>query len=239
MPTFLKSGVFLLISGLLYACSSAPASTADSPVRVTSVAPPTLPENPLYNELGLEQAGLAQPVFEYALTGRRNLGNRHPVLTIADMSQPSTQKRLYVIDLKARKLLFNTYVAHGRNSGGLVPERFSNTPSSLQTSLGFYRTLSTYMGKHGLSLQLKGLEKGINTNVQNRNIVLHGANYVCEDTVRLKGRLGWSEGCPAVPYALSKPIILAVRDGSCLFVYAPNDEYLKKSVYLNAPKDTL
>ncbi|QJD80774.1 murein L,D-transpeptidase catalytic domain family protein [Spirosoma rhododendri] len=239
MSTFLRAVAFLLITGLAYACSSAPASTTDQPARITAVTSPALPDNPLYNELGLEQAGLAQAVFEYALTGRRNLGNHHPVLTIADMSQPSTQKRLYVIDLKAHKLLFNTYVAHGRNSGGLVPDRFSNTPSSWQTSLGFYRTLGTYMGKHGLSLQLKGLEKGFNTNVQDRNIVLHGANYVCEDTVRLKGRLGWSEGCPAVPYALSKPIILAVKDGSCLFVYAPNDDYLKKSVYLNAAKDTL
>ncbi len=239
MPTYTKFGVLLVAAGLAYACSSAPASTAEQPVHLTAAAAPTLPDNPLYNELGLEEAGLAQTVFEYAITGRRNLGNRHPVLTIADMSQPSTQKRLYVIDLKARKLLFNTYVAHGRNSGGLIPERFSNTPSSWQTSLGFYRTLGTYKGKHGLSLQLKGLEKGFNTNVQDRNIVLHGANYVCEDTVRLKGRLGWSEGCPAVPYALSKPIILAVKDGSCLFVYAPNEDYLKKSVYLNVAKDTL
>ncbi|GAB3566404.1 murein L,D-transpeptidase catalytic domain family protein [Spirosoma luteolum] len=208
-------------------------------MQTASLAAATRPANPLYDTLKLADAGLAQPIFEYALQGRTNLHNTHPVLTIADMSQPSSQKRLYVIDLVKKQLLFNTYVAHGKNSGDLVPQQFSNTPSSLQTSLGFYRTLNTYMGKHGLSLQLKGLEKGINNNVQDRNIVLHGANYVCDDTVRITGRLGRSEGCPAVPYALSKPIIQAVKGGSCLFVYAPNTDYLAKSTLLATRRDTL
>jgi hypothetical protein len=110
--------------------------------------------------------------------------------------------------------------------------QFSNTNSSFQSSLGFYQTLNTYMGKHGLSLQLKGLEKGFNDNVYNRNIVLHGADYVCEDFIRKNGRLGRSQGCPAVPYADSKNIIELVKGGTCLFVYAPNDNYLKNSAYL-------
>jgi hypothetical protein len=139
---------------------------------------------------------------------------------------------LYVVDLLQKKLLFNTYVSHGRNSGDLVASKFSNTNSSFQTSLGFYKTLNTYMGKHGLSLQLQGLEKGFNDNVYNRNIVLHGADYVCEDIIRKTGRLGRSQGCPAVPYAESKGIIQAVKGGTCLFIYSTDTDYHKRSTFL-------
>ncbi len=186
----------------------------------------------VYDQLQLSQTGLQKSVFEYALRGWQKVNPAKSTLTIVDLSQPSTHKRMYVVDLINKKLLFNTYVAHGRNSGDLVPSQFSNTQSSFQSSLGFYQTLNTYMGKHGLSLQLKGLEKGFNDNVFNRNIVLHGADYVCEAVIRKTGRLGRSQGCPAVPYADSKGIIQAVKGGSCLFVYSPNTDYLKKSTYL-------
>ncbi|GAB3948748.1 murein L,D-transpeptidase catalytic domain family protein [Spirosoma harenae] len=189
----------------------------------------------VYDQLNLSQIGLQKEVFEYALRGWQKLDTAKAMLTIVDLSQPSNRKRLYVVDLLNKKLLFNTYVAHGRNSGDLLPNQFSNLQSSFQTSLGFYQTLNTYMGKHGLSLQLKGLEKGFNDNVYNRNIVLHGADYVCEDIIRKTGRLGRSQGCPAVPYADSKAIIQAVKGGSCLFVYAPNQDYLKQSAYLSQP----
>lgn len=202
-------------------------ATHASPKKVKVSSPPTL-----YDQLNLKPTGLQEPVFDYALRGWRKTDTTKTVLTIADLSQPSSQKRLYVIDLQRKKVLFHTYVAHGRNSGDLVPSQFSNVPSSLQSSLGFYQTLTTYTGRHGLSLQLKGLEKGFNDNVYNRNIVLHGAAYVCEDTIRKTGRLGCSEGCPAVPYADSKGIIKVVKNGSCLFVYAPNSAYLKQSAYL-------
>ncbi|MFD2569247.1 murein L,D-transpeptidase catalytic domain family protein [Spirosoma soli] len=187
----------------------------------------------VYDQLNLSQSGLQKEVFEYALRGWQKMGAVNPILSIVDLSQPSNKKRLYVIDLIKGKLLFNTYVSHGRNSGDLVASKFSNINSSFQTSLGFYQTLNTYMGKHGLSLQLKGLEKGFNDNAYNRNIVLHGADYVCEDFIRKTGRLGRSQGCPAVPYADSKNIIQAVKGGSCLFVYSPNTDYLKKSTYLS------
>lgn len=163
----------------------------------------------LYDQLNLSQFGLQRDVFDFALRGWQKMGVTKPVLSIVDLSQPSTKKRLYVVDLLRRKVLFNTYVSHGQKSGDLVATSFSNVNSSFQTSLGFYKTLDTYMGKHGLSLQLKGLEKGFNDNVYNRNIVLHGADYVCEAFIRKTGRLGRSQGCPAVPYAESKKIILA------------------------------
>lgn len=193
----------------------------------------------VYDQLNLHRFGLQRDVFDYALRGWQKIGTAKPVLSIVDLSQPSNRKRLYVVDLLNKKVLFNTYVSHGRGSGDLVATSFSNVNSSFQTSLGFYKTLDTYMGKHGLSLQLKGLEKGFNDQVQNRNIVLHGADYVCEEFIRKTGRLGRSQGCPAVPYAESKKIIQAVKGGTCLFVYSPNPDYLKKSAYLSGPTVSL
>lgn len=217
-------------------------STGSKIIQTVAITEPTIPTTStsakniahleVYDQLNLGHTGLQKSVFEYALRGWQKMGATKPVLSIVDMSQPSTKKRLYVVDLINKKLLFNTYVSHGRNSGDLVPNQFSNVNSSFQTSLGFYQTLKTYMGKHGLSLQLKGLEKGFNDNAYNRNIVLHGADYVCEDFIRKTGRLGRSQGCPAVPYAESKGIIQAVKDGNCLFVYYPNQDYLKNSTFL-------
>lgn len=189
----------------------------------------------LYDVLNLKQAGLERGPFEYALRGLSKINPKRPVLSIVDLSQPSSRKRLYVIDLSARKLLFHTYVSHGRNSGQLMAERFSNQHESYQSSLGFYRTLGSYQGKHGLSLQLQGLERGVNDNAFGRAIVLHGAEYVCETIIRQTGRLGRSQGCPAVSPALSQPIINAVKGGSCLFIYAPDAGYLHKSSYLASP----
>lgn len=193
----------------------------------------------IYDQLNLSQFGLQRDVFDYALRGWQKMETSKPVLSIVDLSQPSTRKRLYVIDLLDKKVLFNTYVSHGQKSGGLIATSFSNVQSSFQTSLGFYKTLNTYMGKHGLSLHLKGLEKGFNDNVYTRNIVLHGADYVCEEFIRKTGQLGRSQGCPAVPYAESKKIIHAVRGGTCLFVYSPNHDYLKRSAYLCEPTTSL
>jgi len=201
-------------------------------VAITTKKAKNLAHLDVYDQLNLSKAGLQKSVFEYALRGWQKIDTAKPMLTIVDLSQPSSHKRLYVVDLIRKKLLFNTYVSHGRNSGDLMANRFSNTESSFQSSLGFYQTLNTYIGKHGLSLQLKGLEKGFNDNVYNRNIVLHGADYVCEEFIRKTGRLGRSQGCPAVPYAESKGIIQAVKGGSCLFVYSPNPDYLKQSAYL-------
>lgn len=186
----------------------------------------------LHTELNLDSIGLRKEVFDYALRGLQKTNFPKSILSIVDLSQPSNQKRLYVIDLDAHKILFQTYVAHGRNSGELMAASFSNTFSSYQSSLGFYQTLGTYQGKHGLSLQLKGLEHGFNDNAFSRAIVMHGADYVCEDFIRQTGRLGRSQGCPAVSNAVSKDIIQAIKGGSCLFVYSPNPDYLQKSTFL-------
>lgn len=186
----------------------------------------------LYDDLDLDRLGLNRRAYELGVSGMRYVQKPKPLLLLADMTQPSVNKRLYVIDLAHRKLLFQTYVAHGQGSGTLQPRQFSNVAASMQSSLGFYRTMGRYWGKHGLSLKLKGLEPGINDEVFARNIVLHGAGYVCEDTIRQTGMLGRSQGCPAVPDALSTPIIDAVEGGATLFVYYPDNTYLARSAFV-------
>ncbi|GAB3938705.1 murein L,D-transpeptidase catalytic domain family protein [Larkinella terrae] len=221
---------------LLILLAILPLSLASIGTTVKHAAPTKIDQGSLwsavYNELNLESIGLRKEVFDYALRGLQKTDFAKSILSIVDLSQPSNQKRLYVIDLNMHKLLFQTYVAHGRNSGELMAASFSNTSSSFQSSLGFYQTLNTYQGKHGLSLQLKGLERGFNDNALSRAIVMHGADYVCEDFIRKTGRLGRSQGCPAIANAVSKDIIQAIKGGSCLFVYSPNSDYLQKSTFL-------
>jgi hypothetical protein len=137
-----------------------------------------------------------------------------------------------VIDLQNLKLLFNTYVAHGRNSGKEFANKFSNNPESNMSSLGFYITKQSYNGEHGLSLRLEGEEKGINDNAASRAIVIHCADYVSEATIKALGYIGRSLGCPALPKKYTKPIIETIKDGSCLFVYSPSKKYLSNSEIL-------
>ena len=219
---------------LLVCLTSMPLRRVDSPVlRVRTCTTSANPLYHIYDDLLLEDSGLSRAAYELALGGMKYVPKPKPVLLVADMSLPSNHKRLYVINLANRKLLFNTYVAHGQGSGMLRPNRFSNEASSMQSSLGFYRAMGRYWGKHGLSMKLKGLEPGINDHVFARNIVLHGADYVCEDTIRHTGMLGRSQGCPAVPNKLCIPIIEAVEGGSTLFVYYPDKRYLAQSTFVN------
>ncbi|MET4073281.1 murein L,D-transpeptidase catalytic domain family protein [Hymenobacter sp. UYCo722] len=145
-----------------------------------------------------------------------------PVLTLVDFSRPSQLKRLWVIDVAAGRVLFHTLVAHGKASGGDLPVAFSNQEGSEMSSLGFYRTApATYVGKHGLSLKLQGLDPGFNTNAESRAVVVHGADYVCEEFVRAHGRLGRSQGCPALPAGQAAAIVQAIKGGSVLYLHGP------------------
>ena len=146
-------------------------------------------------------------------------------LTIVDYSLPSTAKRLWIIDLKANKIIMNSLVAHGKNSGANYATSFSNKSESNKSSLGFFITGETYMGKHGLSLKLDGLESGINDSARDRSIVMHAADYVTEDFARVHHRLGLSHGCPALPPNLSGKIIAMIKGKSCLFIYHPSMAY--------------
>ena len=190
--------------------------------------------NTLYNSLQLDSLGLSFEAFHKGIAGFLSLvlsGEVHNtgVLSIIDFSKPSTQKRLFVLDMYNETLIFNSLVAHGRNSGKLLATRFSNRPNSFMSSLGFYLTGEPFIGQHGYSLRLEGKEKGWNDNAFHRSIIMHPAGYVSEEYIRQRGYLGRSEGCPAIPEELDKSIIDIIRGGSCLFIYSPDIRYLHRS----------
>lgn len=147
-------------------------------------------------------------------------GRKKQLLTIIDYGKPSTEKRFYVIDIKNNKLIYNTYVSHGVNSGGKTANKFSNIVNSRKTSLGTYLTDTTYYGGNGYSLRLDGLTRGINDNARRRYIVVHGAKYATESFIRRNGYLGRSWGCPALPAELSRKIIDTIKGGSVIYARA-------------------
>lgn len=192
----------------------------------------------IYNTLNLQQSGLSKEAFDFAWKGYQRLLERKMIshrnyLTICDFSQSSKRKRLYVIDVENNKLIINTYVAHGKNSGVEYATNFSNKPESLQSSLGFYVTSGTYIGKHGLSLRIDGVDPGYNDKAMERTIVIHGAAYVDDARVKDGIYMGRSWGCPAVPKKESTNIITTIKNGTCLFIYHPSRNYLLGSKILN------
>ena len=193
----------------------------------------------LYQQFDLQEAGLTKKAFEYALKGYYYLLDHHwlnktNILSICDLSQSSRNKRLYVLDLEQKKVLVNTYVAHGRNSGKEFASSFSNNPSSHKSSLGFYITQGTYYGNNGLSLKIRGMERGFNDRAGGRNIVVHGSQYVGPDFLEMNQFCGRSYGCPAVPADEIEPIIDLIKEGSVLFIYHPTKKYISKSKILNS-----
>ncbi|MCA0403426.1 MAG: murein L,D-transpeptidase catalytic domain family protein [Proteobacteria bacterium] len=156
------------------------------------------------------------------------------VLTVIDYSLPSNKQRMWIFDVNKERLLYNTYVAHGQNSGSVTPNHFSNTPSSKATSLGTFVTRDTYIGSKGYSLNLQGLERGFNDNAYNRRVVIHGAWYVEPDFIRKAGRAGRSWGCPSIAQTMAKPVINTIKGGSVVFAYYPDKKYLRNSDYATA-----
>jgi len=210
------------------------ASVAEKPVPETKNNAAVF--KALYDSLDLDDKGLSEEAFRYAVRGYEHMLEDHRIekpgyLTICDFSRSSNSKRLFLIDMSEGKLVKYTYVAHGRNSGAEFASNFSNRPESLQSSLGFYITGETYIGQHGLSLRVNGIEEGINDNAYQRAIVVHGANYIGE---KWGGSyMGRSFGCPAVPAAESAQLINTIKNGSVLFIYHPTASYLKGSKILN------
>ncbi|HMC99906.1 MAG TPA: murein L,D-transpeptidase catalytic domain family protein, partial [Ferruginibacter sp.] len=200
--------------------------SGDSPVVNTFLPAPSAGLSTMYDSMRLNMMGLSRQAYDYAMKGFNYLVEKGKIansriISIADFSLPSYKKRLFVIDLDNNKVLFNTYVAHGSNTGAAYAEHFSNTPESNQSSPGFYQTEQTYNGKNGYSLHLQGLEAGINDKAYDRAIVMHGADYVSENFIQARGYIGRSWGCPAVPESMSKPIIDRIKGGTCLFIYTP------------------
>ncbi len=213
-----------------------PTIAKDSPIVSSSIIP--IEKINLYDSLRLGSLGLARRAFDYAMKGftvMKSVGEvaNENIISIIDFSKPSSQKRLFVIDLANCKVLYNTYVAHGMQSGKEFANQFSNKVESNKSSLGFYETLSTYNGGNGYSLKLQGVEKGINDNATKRAIVIHGANYVDESLIHSQGYIGRSWGCPALPQRLHKAIIDVIKNGTCLFIFSPDNKYLSHSRILN------
>ena len=227
-----KSYIFLTSICILLGITNAKSRTfVDNPVAVVRPS--------VFDSLKLGNFGLTRQAFEYAMKGFNYLAstgklNNTQVISIVDFSLPSSRKRLFIIDLKNYKLLFNTYVAHGRNSGHEKATQFSNQEESYKSSLGFYITGETYNGEHGFSLKLDGKEYGINDNASSRAIVMHAAAYVDESLIRAQGYIGRSLGCPAISEKLHRPIIEKIKNGSCLFLYSPDNYYLSHSRILKA-----
>ena len=178
---------------------------------------------------------LSFDIFNFGMKGYRKMNSlkKKNLLTIIDFSKPSNEKRFFVIDIESKQLLFKCLVAHGKNTGENFAKSFSNKAQSLKSSLGFYITAETYIGKHAYSLKLDGLEKNINDNARNREIVIHGADYVSPEFIKAHGRLGRSWGCPALPLGVSKEIIDKISNGSCLFIYGIDDFYKANSHFIN------
>lgn len=193
----------------------------------------------IYEQAGLEAAGLTYHVFKSGVTGHYNLikgervmSHKH-ILSIIDFRKASYEKRMYVVDLQSKRLLKHTFVAHGKNTGLIHATNFSNAHNSYQSSLGFYVTDNSYHGDFGYSLRLDGMELDFNNNARDRAIVIHGADYVGQSFVNRYGRCGRSYGCPAVPLEETHNIINTIKGGNSLFIYKDDLYYLNESKLLN------
>lgn len=193
--------------------------------------------NTVYQTARLEETGMDLDVFKKALTGyfnikaQNNLAQNSSVITVVDFSKSSREKRMWIIDLLNNRLLLNTWVAHGQGSGNDMATSFSDTNESHQSSLGFYLADDVYVGKHGRSLRLDGLDQGFNTNARSRGVVVHAAEYVSAGTIAAIGRLGRSFGCPAVSPAVIDQVINTIKGKSVFFINGNSSDYTSK--YLN------
>lgn len=193
-----------------------------------------------YQSLGYQFEKPEQEVFEKGMIGFFALKADHKIknnlLTIIDFSLSGNHERMWIVDVDQMKIIHTSLVSHGRNSGELYANRFSNIPSSYQSSLGFYLTGEIYEGKHGMSLYLDGMEQGINDKARARAIVMHSADYVSRDFIEMNGRLGRSLGCPAIPPENHQEIISRLAGRSCLYIYHSDNNYHKASTLLKKGK---
>jgi len=165
--------------------------------------------------------------YEWAYD-HHELGSNKQILTIVDFSLPSYKKRLWVIDLKNDKVLMKLYVTNGFGS-------FSNKSGTHASCLGLFTTANIYYGRHGESMRINGLEKGINNNTLARAIVIHGAWYATPKFVQEYHRTGRSWGCFAVDPAAKDELYKDIKGGSVLFAYAAAENH--DAIVKNGPID--
>lgn len=249
MPKFVLIVLFALS---FFTFSKNPLSADDRNLPVSAVSIPTASAEKsglltsvnfedsiqsLYDQIGLSSYLLPYKVFRLGMIGyysleREGALNNTGLLTIIDFSRPSTAKRFYTIDLKKLSVKYHTYVAHGRNTGENMATAFSNIPNSNQSSLGFYVTGETYVGSKGYSLRLDGKEQSYNDKIRSRAVVIHAADYATESWIQRYGRLGRSQGCPALPPKISREVIDLIKGKTAIFTYFPDETYLGASQYL-------
>lgn len=186
----------------------------------------------------IEANGFEMPsydCFQTAFIGYESLNNEGEIknekLVLVDFSESSNQKRFWVVDMLNKKVLYQSLVSHGMNTGEEYASNFSNAHNSHKSSLGFYLTGETYISaKNGFSLRIDGLEKGINDNARDRGVVIHAADYVSKQYIKDNKRLGRSYGCPALPEKINKEVINIIKNKACLFIYHPSRKYSPKTV---------
>jgi hypothetical protein len=193
----------------------------------------------LYDEINLSQYDLEYAIFQKGIVGYQSLRQQGKLgeknlITIIDFTKPSTEKRFYTIDLDKKALIFHSLVAHGRNTGENLAKSFSNKEHSNQSSLGFYVTGESYVGSKGYSLRLDGQENEYNGNLRARAVVIHAADYVSEAWVKKFGRIGRSQGCPALPKEINKAVIDSIKNKTVVFAYFNDQSYLNSSAYLKS-----
>ncbi|HTE29835.1 MAG TPA: murein L,D-transpeptidase catalytic domain family protein [Chryseolinea sp.] len=238
---------------LFQLASPAPAMIVTSPAVLNTTHPTSTSSNSinfhspemledsiqhLYQAIKLNEFDLSFEVFKYAMVGYYNLRetgrlNDKNLISIIDFTKSSRQKRFYTIDLSKLAVKFYTYVSHGKNTGEDLAQAFSNVLHSNQSSIGFYVTGETYVGSKGYSLRLDGVEKGYNDNLRARAVVMHNAEYVSENWIKKYGRLGRSQGCPALPVDIGKHVIETLKNKTAIFAYFNDAHYLASSPFLN------
>lgn len=212
---------------LLMSFTNLPSKSNSKKISVKTETTAVLENVSIYNQLDANSCVLPSfDCFNLALDGFHLLKEKgliqKNILTLVDFSLSSNMKRLWVIDLDKKIILFQTLVAHGRNTGEEFAQVFSNQAESFKSSIGFYATGEIYDGKHGMSLKLDGLERGLNDKARERAVVMHGADYVSESFIKQNKRLGRSQGCPALPVEMNAKIINVIKNKSCLFIYHPS-----------------
>ncbi len=227
-----KKAFFILILFILNTSENEASSLCLDSAQITSIDSTA---NSIYKSL--HNRDLSIKAFSLAYHGYwqlllKDAIKKKNILTIIDFNKSSTEERLFIVDLKNSKIIYESLVAHGKNSGWDIPESFSNVVNSKQSSLGFFLTAETYFGKHGLSLKLDGLEKNINDNARKRHIVIHSADYVSDIFIDKAGRLGRSFGCPTLPAENYNKIIDLIKNKSLIFIYSNQKSYIEKSEYL-------
>lgn len=206
------------------------------------IAAAPLPTNLKYSlkqaapELNKQVLSSALSAMQCAVNHGAEPANR---LAVIDFSLPSSEKRLWIFDLQSKQLVLNDFVAHGNRSGDNFATSFSNTLGSHQSSIGLFRTAESYHGKHGYSLRMDGLEPGINDRARERAIVIHPADYVNPNWIQTQGRIGRSQGCPAVRPEIARTVVDKLKGGQFMFSWYPDQQWLQSSIYLNCRSSQL